>query len=304
MDLDYLDADVAYLLGLLVARGERMTVGGTHRLTVHFPKGLLIAEGLHESFSTDREIQLGIATIRERILELLDCDIRAVDAGSSWDMIATMNRRTVAWRDIAMILEDRSSYTDFQVPAVIMDASTPSDFKLEFIRGYADVAGNIRPANRDQSGRHRVRLDTLNYRGNWRVPVQLCHVLQDGLGVPVQLITWGHPNLGREWREHQLNIYADEFEKVGFFFPFKQTALKELADANRRMGGTAQSACPGRRRLAHSRRKPADPEEGNVSRLDAALVGKHCDAYWQICKELGCTREPPPGVQIPMPLEE
>ena len=49
------------------------------------------------------------------------------------------------------------------------------------------------------------------------MPVQLCTVLEEHLAVPVQLITWGHPNMGRDFREHQLNIFAVPFGEIGFF---------------------------------------------------------------------------------------
>jgi hypothetical protein len=68
---DYLDSDVAYLLGAIVARGEFITEGGIHRLIIHFPKGSFIAEGEGLRFDTDKEIKLGIEKIRERLLELL-----------------------------------------------------------------------------------------------------------------------------------------------------------------------------------------------------------------------------------------
>jgi hypothetical protein len=38
--------------------------------------------------------------------------------------------------------------------------------------------------------------------------------------------------------------------------------------------------------------KTRDPEEKNKTKLDPRLVGHHFDAYWQICKALGCSRMP------------
>lgn len=65
-------------------------------------------------------------------------------------------------------------------------ADTPVKYVREYLRGFADVAGNVRPANRYVDGKNRVRLDILNYPTNWRLPVQLCHLLQERLEVPVQ----------------------------------------------------------------------------------------------------------------------
>lgn len=299
---DYIDTDVAYLLGLLVARGELSSSENVRKLVVHFPKGALLASGETLHFDTDREIRLGIENTRERLIELLGSDVRTVESGDSWDLVAKSTRNTIAWRDIAMLLDYKTSFPHFHVPPVLLDLATPVDLKREFLRGYADVAGNIRPANRDQAGRHRVRLDILNYQTNWIVPVQLCLMLQDHLGIAVPVITWGHPNLGREWREHQLNVYAEDFLGVGFFFEYKQRALAELASVNEHRFVNRVKGCPGRRRAG--RRKPHSDEENNTGRLDPVLVGKHFNGYWHICKALGCPREPVPGEQLELAMEE
>lgn len=300
--IDYLDGDVSYLLGLLVARGELLATENVYRIVVHFPKGSLLAQGQTTQFDTDKEIQLGMEKIRERLIELLGADIRTVDAGESWDLIVRMTRYTMAWRNIVALLDNKTSFPYFELPEVFLSESTPTEFKKEFVKGYADVAGNIRPANRDQAGRHRVRLDILNYPTNWRTPVRLCLLLQEHLNVPVPVITWGHPNLGRQWREHQLNIYAEEFTAIGFYFDFKQVALQELADLNLSQFPHKVKGCPGARRRGI--RKETEPDEKNTDRLPSELVGKHFDAYWQICRALGCPRRPAPDEQLELIAEE
>jgi len=302
--IDYLDSDVAYLLGMLVARGEISSSENVYRINIHFPKGNLIAEGQTRRFDVDKEVSLGIEKIRERLVELLDADIRTVDESETKDLVIRTTRRSMAWRNISMILNDQSSFPYFEIPQVFFDPNTPYEFKREFLRGYADVAGNIRLANRDQTGRHRVRLDILNYPTNWKVPVQLCILLQNHLNVGVPSIIWGHPNLGREWREHQLNVYAEDFLSLGFYFDYKQAALNELASINQARGGHGTSPCPGQRLIGRGRRKPSHPEEHNSTRLDPNLVGRHYTSYWQICRELGCPRRPPAGAQLEMGLEE
>jgi hypothetical protein len=204
------------------------------------------AEGEGLRFDTDKEIRLGIEKIRERLLELLAADIKTQDMGDNLSLIVTSTRNTIAWRNLSMLLGGKISYPFFSVPPVLFDPDAPYEVKSEFIRGFADVAGNVRLANRDQVGRHRVRLDVLNYATNWELPVQLCSLLQEHLGVPVSVITYGHPNLGREWREHQINIYCEDFTKVGFYFDFKQAALENLSKANyTRFPNHETKFCPG-----------------------------------------------------------
>ena len=300
--IDYLDGDVSYLLGLLVARGELVSTENVYRIIVHFPKGSLLAQGEKVQFDTDKEIQLGMEKIRERLLELLGADIRTNDAGDSWDLIIRMTRRTMAWRNITMLLDNKSSFHYFEIPGILFEENTPVEYKKEFIKGYADVAGNIRPANLDYAGRHRVRLDILNYPTNWKTPVQICILLQEHLSIPVPIITWGHPNLGREWREHQLNIYAEDFASVGFYFDFKQSALEELASLNKAKFKHGVKGCPGARKLRN--RKKRDQEEKNKDRLPSELVGKHFNAYWQICRTVGCPRRPAPKQQLELIPED
>jgi len=294
--IDYLDGDVAYLLGLLVARGELIASENVYRIIVHFPKGNLLAKGETIEFDTAKEIRLGMEKIRERLMELLGADMTTVDAGDSIDLIAKMTRKTMAWRNINMLMAGKTSFPFFDIPEVFFDTDTPIEYKREFVRRYADVGGNIRPANVDWAGRHRVRLDILNYPTNWKVAMRLCLLIQKHLGVPVALITWGHPNMNREWREHQLNIYAEEFTDIGFYFDFKQAALQELADINNKRFTNKVKGCPGARKLGAKKKK--DKEEKNSERLPTELVGKHFNAYWQICRAMGCPRRPKPDEQI------
>ncbi|MEW5795876.1 MAG: hypothetical protein AB1772_05900 [Candidatus Zixiibacteriota bacterium] len=224
--------------------------------------------------------------------ELLDTDIKIVRHTSSVDFVVTFIRNSMIWRNILLLTANATSFPYFKVPAIFFDRELPTDYKREFLKGYGDTAGNVRKSNVYADGRHRVRLDVLNYPTNWDVPVQLCMLLQEHVGIPVQLITWGHPNLGREFREHQINIFADAYLKIGFSFDHKQIILQELAAANGRHRPCVEPReCPGLRALRGQ--KPHDPEEDDSDRLDPRLFGKHFNSYWQICKAIGCERVPP-----------
>lgn len=300
---DYLDVDVAYVIGLIVGRGTISTSGGVRQITIEFPYSSLEARGISSSFDVDTVTELGVTRIRERLEELLGANVRVAQRQKARDLVIRFPSETMSWRNILAITGGSTSYAHFQVPPVFFEPDVPRDLKREFVRGYADVAGNVRPSNLYVDGRHRVRLDILNYATNWQVPVQLCALLQEHLGVAVQLITWGHPNLGRKFREHQLNIFATEFLRVGFSLEHKQTILAELAEADVQSGRAGECRpCPGRRQLGD--RKPADPEEDNAAKLDTRLVGQHYDAYWQICRAVGCNRTPTPDEQMSLEFVE
>ena len=204
-----------------------------------------------------------------------------------------MKMESIADRVLKCHFGDVTNYERFHVPRAIFQA-TDRTIKEEFMRGYADVAGHVRKSNAYTNGRHRVYIDVLN--PNWHLPVELCQLLQDHLEVPVQTITWGHPNIrdpyGKDregaWaREHQIKVFADEYERIGFYIDYKMDVMHQLADYNRTHN------------LVHNPKfcdckpskgiKPKHPAE-NDPRLPDIIRGKHFNSYREICRELGCLR--------------
>lgn len=72
---DYIDGDVAYLMGLIIARGEFSEGHGIRQLIIHFPHSSLQAQGISSTFDQNISIRLGIMNISERLKNLLDTDI-------------------------------------------------------------------------------------------------------------------------------------------------------------------------------------------------------------------------------------
>lgn len=291
--MDYLDVDVAYLLGLITARGQLLEKPGDYRIIIQFPSSSTVIKGIQSSFNQSDEIKLGLVEIGNRLRNLLetDVDISAGSGKADHMIVISFRRRNMMWRNLRLIFGEASHYGSFQVPKVIQSENTPSEYVREYLRGFADVAGNVRPANRYIDGRHRVRLDILNYKENWQLPVQLCQLLQNRLEVPVQMITWGHPNMRRGFREHQLNIFVLPFLKIGFTFRHKHRLLEEFVQQDKQKHPDAVYApCPGERMIRVI--KDSSDGEHDAERLPSCLVGKHFDGYWQICRALGCPRRP------------
>ena len=287
---DYIDADVAYLLGLITGRGRISDSGGTRQITIDFPYQSLLVDGITETYDTNIYLQLGLQQIRERILDVTGADLNITNKKNCVTLVLRFFRNTMVWRNIMMHTQDHTGYEHFLVPQIFFSKNIPTDWKREYIKGFADVAGNIRRANRYIDGANRVRLDVLNYQTNWEMPVQLCAVLEEYVGIPVQLITWGHPNMGRDFREHQINIFAVPFGEIGFSFPHKQAILTEFIQQDKSNHPEKSYApCIGKKNLR--KKKPKDHREKD-ERLDERLKGKHFNAYWQICKKLGCPRKP------------
>ncbi len=301
---DYIDEDVAYLLGLIVGRGTLNESGGQRQIVIEFSYVTLIVEGTTSSFDQADAITVGLVNIQRRLQNLLGVSIDIVDKPNSRELVARFNTNNMIWRNIMTLTGGSTQHHTFKVPDIFFNPELPADYKREFIKGYGDVAGNIRRSNYFRNGVNRVRLDVLN--SNWQLPVQLCLLLQNELSVGVQMVQWGHPNTrgkkGNPFKEHQLQIFAKEYAKIGFNFAHKQRILEEfIASDNTNHPTFNYGACPGRKRL--TRIKPNDPKENDAS-LPSKLKGNHYNAYWQICKDIGCTREPLPTGQTSIDFAE
>jgi hypothetical protein len=299
---DYLDPDVAYLLGLITARGQFYVEGDIRRLVITFPYRIFKAkppEGADLRYDIPTEMRLCLDDVRNRINELLEVNVSILPSKFNTQLVAVFTKNTMSWRNLTTLLKYRSSFHEFEVPAVIYQ--TPRDIQLEYIRGFADAAATPSNSDYEQYGAgspkiHRIVLQ-VNHE-NWLLPIQLCRLLQVHLEVPVQHILWGHPNLrdsgnkGKAWaKEHRIRIYAENFLPVGFHFPFKQRILNAMAEINTdREHGPTHTCNPLARHRVKKKQKHKDEKSKS---LPEALRGKHFNAYFQICQALGCTQGEP-----------
>jgi len=289
---NYLDPDVAYFLGLIAGRGTLHESSGDRKIIVEFPHKNLIAEGIKKQYVQQDHLSYSLSQIRERIYELTESDISIETDKHSSKLVLRFLRNCITWRNVNHLLKGCQSYHEFEIPEQIFLADT--DVKKEFVRGISDCAGFIRDSNNYMDGKRRVYIEINNK--NWKLPVQLCDLLQRHLLIPVQLVQWGHPNTrepqqvkkrGRTWaREHQIKIFSEAFLPVGFYVKYKNEILREFAsaDVKRQQNVILCNPNPKLRRIA---KKPKHPEEKNTI-LPSELRGKHFDTYWQICLNLGC----------------
>jgi len=292
----FLDPDMAYLLGLIVGRGTIREISGKRQLIIEYPFRNLVAKGISKSFDAKDKILLSLDETINRLGELMEITPRKVSSENSISLVVESNKYGILWRNISRLLLNKTSFREMDVPKTIFASS--EDIKKEFLRGVADVTGSIGTGGRDQAGRHRVYISILN--DNWKLPIQICRLLQEEpLNISVNTIDWGHPNIRngnlkdynkgatQVWaREHQLKVYAEYFEKVGFRIIHKNKILKELADENRKNFPKRKTKkC--NPLMKKSKDRKTHPEESS-DKLPSELKGKHCDTYWQVCLELGC----------------
>lgn len=292
---NYLDPDMAYVLGLIVARGTLYESGSDKRVVIEFPYKNLEAEGIKKKYNQSEHLRFSLNQIRERIYELTETDIQVVDIKHSAQLIIRFLRNSIFWRNVNYILGyDKKSYYDFEIPKQVFDS--PIDIQKEFVRGMADVAGFIRHSNNYMGNKRRVYLEISNR--NWDIPVQICSLLQTQLKVPVQCIQWGHPNTreprelkkGITWaREHQVKIFSEAFLPIGFYVKYKQDILEEFAEADEKLDGNILFCNPNPKVRRFSK-KPKHPEEKNRI-LPKEIRGKHFNSAWEICVCMGCKQK-------------
>jgi hypothetical protein len=250
--IDYIDEDVAYFIGLITARGEISDQGGVKRIFIEIPFRNLKVEGIKKKITQKDKILLSLDNVINRVNELADVNVRKTESERSVHLVLETLKNTMFLRNVKMLMKGKSSYYEFEVPEQIFESS--DSIKKEFVRGFADVAGSARWANRNRWGKCRVYLDVLNSPSNWRLPVQMCHLLQDHLGIPIDVIQWGHPNTrdpslkeykaGRKdaWaREHQIKIFADDFEKIGSTCLISKKYLKNSLNTTERRDSQRQT---------------------------------------------------------------
>lgn len=294
---DYLDEDVAYLVGLILVRGTLVEQGDIKRLSIEFPYKSLEASGIKTSVNQGDALLSSVNSIRDRVNELLGVDSKVEDLNNSVVLSSVFTKNTMAWRNLKLILGGKASYTEFQLNPLFYEVEI--SIRKELIRGIADATGFLRPSN-NYYDRHRIYFEINN--ANWYLPIQICKLLQES-GTGVQLIQWGHPNLREPgqvdvdpekstWaREHQIKVFPEEFEPIGFYAPHKQRILEEFIEYNKQTFQKRHEECnPFEKGIRKS--KPRHPCEGH-QKIPAPIRGKHYNGYWQICQALGCTQGKP-----------
>jgi len=305
---DYIDNDVAYLLGMIMVRGTFHVEGDVKRLLIHFPFQLMEVTGLPGSqmkFDQETEIRLSLDDVRRRINELLEVNVDIERANYEVTLKATFTKNTMSWRNLSLLCDNKSSPSEFLIPNVMFNV--PEDIQKEFIRGMADAAASPSYSDRDQIGLQRIVIQFPN--SCWVLPIQVCKLLQENLGVNVQHILWGHPNIrtsgqqGESWaKEHRLRIYAEDFASIGFNFKYKQTILDQMVEYNLKNRKNSTRPCNPKIKRIRGKGK-AKHEDENSERLPECLRGKHFDSYFFVCMALGCTQGKP-GHQIEMEFPE
>lgn len=311
--------ELAYLLGLITGKGNIIR-GNTHTdIIIEIPHKNLKIQGM----DTELSVRASLNDIRNIIEPLTGVRLATSQIGRKTIIKLTKENSDFFIREVNKYFGHYTSCKDFRIPQLIFNSST--DIKREFMVGLADVAAHVRKSNCAYGlpYHHRVYIEVAT--DNWHLCVDIGNLLYE-LNVPIQDLNWAHPNMrdpqcgkynsGKRnfWlKEHQIKIYADEFQRIGFRIIHKMRALEELASINRdewdkearRKANNARSQTQRekiQRRIGHielthhkfywetrgrgQNTKSAHPMENN-DRIPAAIRGNHYNSWKEIAKELG-----------------
>lgn len=311
------NAELAYMLGMITGKGS-IRRGSTHTdIIIEIPHKNLISEGMKAKLS----VKASLDDIRNILEPLIGVRLLSKQIKNKTFLRFTKNNEDFLIREINKHFSGLISCKEFQIPQEIFNSS--SYIKKEFMIGISDVTAHIRSSNSAYGipYHHRVYIEI---PVNWFLVIDIANLLKE-LDIPIQNIDWGHPNTrdpnledydkGKDsvwFREHQIKIYADEFEKIGFRIVHKMEALKNLAETNRaewdryakqkvNQARSSNVEEKWKRRMGHievshhkfywetrevKRDRPHHPME-NSEKIPEIIRGRHFDSWKEICNVLG-----------------
>ena len=280
----FLSEDVAYFLGLIIGRGTIIKTKELNRLVVDFPfKNLSAVSPIDQTKRFDTQIYLSnsLDKIVERIKRLgLDVSKLSDEDNRHVSIVVVWRNTDLTWQLLSYLLNgDFNDYHSFRIPKAIFQAD--KEKQKEFLRGYFDVTGYVRPTNAQfgKNDKQRIYLE-VDHR-NWFLVLDLYNLFEI-VGIPVESIDFGHPNFrdpsfkkpaGSWAKEHQVKIFANQFLPIGSYLKHKQEVLTDLAKMNK--AGVGNNSGKKKFRI---REKAQNPEE-NSEKLPDFLRGKHFNHY-------------------------
>jgi hypothetical protein len=240
LNQDYIDVDVAYLLGMIFAHGKLMTQpGNVRRLIIEIPIRQDLPRmppGTRLPFaSVAAENERALACARRRVNDLLEVnvDVTTSETRKTATLAAVFTKRTIAWRNLECLCSRGVGRSSFLLPEFFFDF--PAEIQEEFIRGYADAgvtpnAGDYMPSKRGKV--YRIAFPVVY--PNLRLARQLV-LLFERLGLRPGLLLGDPARRGGRAREHRVRLKAEEYSSIGFSqcFRHKQAMLDALAKANK-----------------------------------------------------------------------
>lgn len=289
--------EMAYLLGMITGNGEIQR--GLNETTI-------VIEIPHKKLETEFEkdvsvyVKASITDIREIIEPLVGAGLRFNQSTNVSYISFTKPNEDYLMREIIRHIGGATSHNNVRISDEVFKFTL--DERKQFIKGFADVTGYIRKSNYFfDKEMHRVYFEIPQ---NWKLVTDFCNLLKS-VDIPVQNIDWAHPNMrdgnlkkyneGKTdfWKkEHQVKVWANEYEPIGFAVIHKDEALekfsheqivyiesqhKKVSDVTHRYYWEM---------IGKKKVKPTHPAE-NDEFIPEEIRGNHYDSWKEIAYNLG-----------------
>ena len=230
-----MNTEMSYLLGMVCGNGEIKRGPTETIISIDIPHKKLETESFN---NVHIYVKASIADIKSILEPLLGTNIEFIQNASNSVLYFIKKNNDYFMREVLRFIGDATSHDNIRVDNEVFNFTF--DERISFLKGFADVTGYIRRSNYFfNKYMHRVYLEVPN---NWFLVIDICNLLKS-VDVPVQNIDWAHPNIRdgnltkykqgnpHFWKkEHQIKIFANEFEPIGFAVIHKNEALHELSN--------------------------------------------------------------------------
>lgn len=296
-----MNVEMSYLLGMITGNGEIQRGPTDTTISIDIPHKKLETE-----FQNDVGIYVraSITDIREVLEPLLGTSLSFTQNANCSLLSFRKPNEDYLMREILRYVGGATSSDNIRISPEVFDFTF--DERKQFVKGFADVTGYIRRSNYAfTEPNYRVYFEIPN---NWELVVDFCNLLKS-IDIPVQAIDWAHPNMrdgnltkynqGKPdfWKkEHQVKVWALEYQPVGFVVLHKQQALDYFAEEQKKpyiINGKNPADRLHRYYWELTQRlknKPPHPGE-NDNFIPEEIRGKHYDSWTEIARDLGYSED-------------
>lgn len=292
-----MNVEMSYLLGMVTGNGEIQRGATETTITIDIPHKKLETEFQHD---VGIYVKASITDIREVLEPLLGTALTFTQNANVSLLSFRKPNEDYLMREVLRYIDGATSSENIRISSEVF--SFTYDERKQFVKGFADVTGYIRRSN--------YAFTEPNYRvyfeipHNWELVVDFCNLLKS-IDIPVQAIDWAHPNMrdgnlkkyneGKPdfWKkEHQVKVWALEYQPIGFVILHKQQALDYFAEEQKKpyvMAGKDAAARLHRyywELTQRIKKKPHHPSESDDF-IPEEIRGRHYDSWTDIAKDLG-----------------
>lgn len=289
--------EMAYLLGMITGNGEIQRGASETTIVIEIP---------HKKLETEFQKDVGIY-VKASVTDIREIIEPLVGTGLTFNQHANVSfisfrkpNEDYLMREILRYIGAATSHDNVRISPEVFSFTV--DERKQFIKGFADVTGYIRRSNYFfNKEAHRVYFEIPQ---NWELVSDFCNLLKS-VDIPVQNIDWAHPNMrdgnlkkynmGKPdfWKkEHQVKVWAVEYQPIGFAVLHKKEALdafaKEHIDYIEQQGKSKNDVTHRYywQLTGKKKDKPVHPRE-NDEFIPDEIRGKHYNSWQEIATDLG-----------------